>query len=272
MGFLSYKKKVEDIFVKNNIDKSEVNILFCETLNLSLDKLLLKTEITNSEKLKLNRYIKKRLSGEPIQKIFRRAYFFEYQFYINNNVLCPRPETELLVEECIKYTSEQTKVLDLCTGSGAIAVTIQKKTNAKVTASDISKKALYVARKNAKVLGTNVKFVQSDMFDRIDAKFDLIVSNPPYIPTAEIQHLDREVRNYDPTISLDGGISGLEFYKIIANNAKDYLNKNGKVLLEVGKGQAKTVAKMFTEQGFTTYVKKDYNNIDRIVVATMLEN
>ena len=271
MSIFEYKKKIEKKFLTHNIDKSEVNILFCEALGLDYTKLLSKTEITEQEKKLVEKALKRRLKGEPIQKIFKRAYFCDYQFFVNKNVLCPRPETELLVEECLKFANSKSKVLDLCTGSGAIAISLQKKLDAEVVCSDISSKALYVAKKNAKALGVKVKFIKSDMFENIKSKFDIIVSNPPYIPSRDIESLDREVKNYDPKISLDGGETGLDFYRIIAKNAKAHLTGNGKVLLEVGKGQAKKVKNMLEKVGFVCYIKKDYNNIDRIVVGELYD-
>ncbi len=270
MDFLSYKRNFEQAIIKNGIDKSEVNIIFCEALNLSYADLLKRTEIEPKEMRLLEKVLKKRMKGCPIQKIFKRAYFFDYVFYVNKSVLCPRPETELLVEECLKFAGKDSKVLDLCTGSGAIAITLQKKSNAIVFASDVSKKALRVAKKNAKMLNSKISFIKSDMFENISKKFDIIVSNPPYIKTSDIENLDTEVKDYDPIISLDGGDDGLIFYRNIASNAKQHLSAKGKVLLEVGIGQANIVKKMLEENGFVCYIKKDYNNIDRIVVGEIL--
>ena len=271
-----YKKNVEIIFKNNHIDVGEVNILFCEAFNCKQSELLLKKEISKKDQKRINGFIKKRLEGMPIQKIFKRAYFFDYTFFVNNNVLCPRPETEILTEECINYVNSiqkksnyACKVLDLCTGSGCIAITINKKTGAETFASDISSKALYVARKNCKKLGSKVKFIKSNMFKSIKQKFDVIISNPPYIKKGDISHLDREVKKYDPLIALDGGDDGLDFYRIIANQSKEYLNQNGKVFLEVGLGEAKLVSDMLTKNGFDCVIKKDYNNIERIVIGEL---
>lgn len=279
----SYKKEIEWIFEKNNIDKEEVNILFSEALNLSLSELVFKKEITKNEKSKIDYAIKKRLTGMPIQKIFKRAYFYGYTFFVNNNVLCPRPETELLVEEVLKNiehaknyekiiknkqkTSKKLKILDLCTGSGCIAIATKKNCDVEIFASDISKKALYVARKNAKYLDTKIHFIYSNMFENIKNKFDIIVSNPPYIKGKDIQNLDIEVKNYDPVLALDGGDDGLNFYRIISNQSKNFLNQNGVVILEVGLGQANAVIKIMSENGFDCEIKKDYNNIERIIVC-----
>ena len=267
--FIEAKKRLIELFKKNNIDLQEVNILFCEVLNCTQADLLTKVDLSVAEQKKLNYAVKKRLEGMPIQKIFRRAYFYDLVLYINNNVLCPRPETELLVEEVLKTSNEKSKILDLCTGSGAIALAIKKHTNAQVFASDISTKALYVAKKNAKNLNLQLKFIHSNLFDGIKQKFDIIVSNPPYIKTEDCKTLDVEVKNYDPIISLDGGANGLKFYEIIAKDAPKHLTKNGKIVLEVGMGQAQDVKKLLEKNGFVCYIKRDYNNIERVVVGEL---
>ena len=267
MKLLELKRELCQSFDVAKIDRQEVDILLCETLGISFSDLYKIDQIDAKIAQKVKKMAKKRQNGMPIQKIFKRAYFFDYVFFVNNNVLCPRPETELLAEEVIKIVEKQSSVLDLCTGSGCLAITIQKKTGAKVVASDISQKALYVAKKNAKSLDAYVKFVCSNMFEKIKGKFDIIVSNPPYIPTETCKTLDKEVKDFDPIISLDGGSDGLDFYKIICQNAKKYLNKNGKILLEVGINQAKSVENMLKNAGFCTKIKKDYNNIERIVIG-----
>lgn len=267
--FVEAKKNLIELFKKNNIDLQEVNILFCEVLNCTKADLMTKTDLSVAEQKKLNYAVKKRLEGMPIQKIFRRAYFYDLVLYINNNVLCPRPETELLVEEVLKTSNEKSKILDLCTGSGAIALAIKRHTNAQVFASDISKKALYVAKKNARNLNLQLKFFHSNMFDGIKQKFDIIVSNPPYIKTEDCKMLDVEVKNYDPIISLDGGANGLKFYEIIAKDTPKHLTKTGKIVLEVGMGQAQDVKKLLEKNGFVCYIKRDYNNIERVVVGEL---
>lgn len=267
--FVEAKKNLIALFKKNNIDLQEVNILFCEVLNCTKAELMTKTDLSVAEQKKLNYAVKKRLEGMPIQKIFRRAYFYDLVLYINNNVLCPRPETELLVEEVLKTSNEKSKILDLCTGSGAIALAIKRHTNAQVFASDISKKALYVAKKNARNLNLQLKFIHSNMFDGIKQKFDIIVSNPPYIKTEDCKMLDFEVKNYDPIISLDGGANGLKFYEIIAKDTPKHLTKTGKIVLEVGMGQAQDVKKLLEKNGFVCYIKRDYNNIERVVVGEL---
>ena len=270
MDLFEYRKNLKHIFAQNSIDEQEVDILLCEALQVGFADLFKGGDISQKDAKKIQSAVKKRLLGEPIQKIFHRAYFFDFVFYVNKNVLCPRPETELLVEESLRHIDSRSNVLDLCTGSGAIGVTIAKKANAVVTASDVSKKALYVAKKNAKKYGADIKFVESDMFEKIKQKFDVIVSNPPYIPTRQCALLTREVKDYDPILSLDGGQDGLDFYRIICKNARAHLNAKGQIFLEVGIGEAQTVAKMFENVGFLTKIKKDYAGIERIVIGELI--
>ena len=195
-------------------------------------------------------------------------------FYVDSNVLIPQPDTEILVEEVIKLCNENAEVLDLCTGSGAIGVSIAKNIkNAKVTMSDISEKALEIARKNVNnnECGDNCKFVLSNMFEKIEERYDVIVSNPPYIKTEVIKILDKEVQN-EPNIALDGGEDGLYFYRIIAENAYNYLNKGGILALEIGYDQKDEVINLLKlEDNYTDiYCKKDLSGNDRIIIAKII--
>ena len=171
-----------------------------------------------------------------------------------------------MVDEAKKYAFDGCNVLDLCTGSGAIAIAIQKETNANVVAVDVSKEALEVAKENAENNSAVIEFKASDMFSEIsDRKFDIIVSNPPYIRSGDISGLQGEVKNYEPVIALDGGVDGLDFYKIIARDISKHLNNGGVVLLECGYDQAKDVSALF--EGFEVEIIKDYSEIERIVKA-----
>ncbi len=156
------------------------------------------------------------------------------------------------------------------TGSGIIAITLAKQTKAKVFASDISESALAVARKNAKTQKVKIKFIQSDVFKNMKKeRFDLIISNPPYIPSKDILTLDDEVKKYDPLIALDGGDDGLFFYREIAENATRFLNKGGILVLEIGEDQGQSVKKLLQKNFETIRIKKDYSNNDRIVIAKL---
>lgn len=211
--------------------------------------------------------------GIPIQYITNNQEFMGLDFYVDSNVLIPQPDTEILVEEVIGLCKEESNVLDLCTGSGAIGVSIAKNIkNAEVTMSDISDKALEIAKKNAinNEVIDKCKFILSDMFENIQEKFDCIVSNPPYIKTEIITTLDKEVQN-EPYLALDGGEDGLYFYKFIAQNAYKYLNEKGILALEIGYDQKEEVIELLEKVGIykEIYCKKDLAGNDRIVVCKL---
>ena len=197
-------------------------------------------------------------------------------FYVDENVLIPRPDTEILVEEVIKIANKirAKKILDLCTGSGAISVALAKNiSNSKITAIDVSSRALNVAKKNAKInkVENQITFIKSDLFNNLSKeKYDIIVSNPPYIKRNIIKRLDKEVQK-EPYIALDGGIDGLDFYKRIINQAYEYLKYRGYLCLEIGYDQKEEVIKLIekAEVYRNTYSKEDLNGKDRIVVTKL---
>ena len=219
------------------------------------------------------RLIERRSKRIPLSYVIGTRDFFGLTFKVDENVLIPEQETELLVEEVIKH-SEGKSVLDMCTGSGCIAISIALFGKpSKVAASDISEKALDVARENAKSLKAGeISFIQGDMFENVTDKFDIIVSNPPYIETGEIDELMPEVRDYIPRLALDGDIDGLKFYRIISKEAVKKLNKNGRIFYEIGYNQSRAVASILLENGFTDVkIMKDYSGLDRIVMAKLDE-
>lgn len=219
------------------------------------------------------RLIERRSKRIPLSYVIGTRDFFGLTFKVDENVLIPEQETELLVEEVIKH-SEGKSVLDMCTGSGCIAISIALFGKpSKVAASDISEKALEVARENAKSLKAGeISFIQGDMFENVTDKFDIIVSNPPYIETGEIDELMPEVRDYIPRLALDGDIDGLKFYRIISKEAVKKLNKNGRIFYEIGYNQSRAVASILLENGFTDVkIMKDYSGLDRIVMAKLSE-
>ena len=219
------------------------------------------------------RLIERRSKRIPLSYVIGTRDFFGLTFKVDENVLIPEQETELLVEEVIKY-SEGKSVLDMCTGSGCIAISIALFGKpSKVAASDISEKALEVARENAKSLKSGeISFIQGDMFENVTDKFDIIVSNPPYIETGEIDELMPEVRDYIPRLALDGDIDGLKFYRIISKEAVKKLNKNGRIFYEIGYNQSRAVASILLENGFTDVkIMKDYSGLDRLVMAKLDE-
>ena len=210
------------------------------------------------------------IKGKPIQYIVNNQNFYGYDFYVDENVLIPQPDTEILVEEVIeigKKIDKKAKILDICTGSGAIAVSIRKNLECTMYAADISQSALEIARKNTVINNTEVSFIHSDMIENISGEFDMIVSNPPYIETETIKDLSDEVKN-EPILALDGGKDGLDFYRILVEQAGNYLKKNGILAVEIGYNQKKEVMELFEKSGFCdVYSKKDFGNQDRIVVG-----
>ncbi len=252
-------------------DASEADWLICEVLNISRGQLRLQTKITQSQKNAIENATNKRIKGEPITKIFGKTNFYGYEFKVTKDVLSPRMETEILVEQVLKYAKDKMNILDLCTGSGIIAISIAKNVNANVVATDISDKALLVAQENAQNNQVKVVFKNSNMFENLKKgkKFDIIVSNPPYIPSQDISKLDKEVKDYDPKIALDGGEDGLDFYRKIIKESVNFLSDKGMIFFEIGINQKKPIVKMLEENFDNIKVVKDYNRIDRVVYAKL---
>lgn len=209
--------------------------------------------------------------GKPLQYITHTQEFMNLNFYVDENVLIPQPDTETLVLQTIKkikpYENNNIKILDLCTGSGAIAISLAKafeNQNVQVYASDISSKALDVAKKNAKQNNVQINYINSDMFENIKEKFDIIVSNPPYIETKVINKLSKDVQS-EPYIALDGGEDGLKYYKIIANEYEKYLKEDGTLLLEIGYDQKQSVTELFINKKVECI--KDLAQNDRVIIV-----
>lgn len=206
--------------------------------------------------------------GYPLQYITHQQSFWGLDFYVDENVLIPQPDTEIAVERALKILRlrHNQRVLDLCTGSGAIAISVAVNSDAKVWASDVSEKALEIAKKNAIDNNADVNFILSNMFENIAGQFDIIISNPPYIETNTIPTLDLEVQN-EPHLALDGGSDGLDFYRTIANQAPDYLNEDGILILEIGYNQKEAVEDLLKANFINIETYKDYANNDRVIVA-----
>lgn len=238
-------------------------------LGIKRDKLKEDFLVSPSKIEQIDKIVNERITGRPLWYCIGDTEFYGYKIKVDERVLIPRPETELLVLNAIKLVKDGDKVLDLCTGSGAIAIAIKKEREVFVTAVDKSIDALTLAKENAKLNNAEIEFIESDMFSSLsDRKFDLIVSNPPYIKSEEILNLQKEVKDFEPVMALDGGESGLDFYKIIAVNVKQYLNPNGALLLECGIGQAEDIVKLL--DGFNSVeIIKDYENVDRIIKAVL---
>ncbi len=257
-----------------HIDEEEAEWIFSLTLDIPKSSVATEERIlTKAEVKEIIRIADERLTGRPLWYIIGDADFCGYKIKVDERVLIPRPETEEMVMMVVNAVEDGNSVLDLCTGSGAIAIAVQKEAEklgkkVKVTATDVCEGALTLAKENAEANGADVVFLQSDLFERIRGRFDLIVSNPPYIPTKEIPALQKEVKDYEPHLALDGGSDGLDYYRRIAKECKKYLNKGGTLILEVGAGEAAEVTKLFTGDCYSI-IAQDFNGIDRYVKIMM---
>lgn len=213
------------------------------------------------------RVLEKRAEHVPLQYITGEQEFMGMTFKVNSNVLIPRQDTETLVEETLKVIEPQMEVLDLCTGSGCILLSIMKNApTVRGTGSDISKQALLVAKENAKLHDLEADWVRSNLFDNVSGQYDVIVSNPPYIAQTELPTLMPEVGQFEPMQALDGGVDGLDFYRKITEEAPQYLKENGYLFFEIGYDQGQAVESLMREAGFTEVaVIKDLAGNDRVV-------
>jgi len=226
-------------------------------------------EVSESELEKVNELIRKRSERIPLQHLTSSQEFMGLDFYVNENVLIPRQDTEILVEEAMIEIMDGMRVLDMCTGSGCILLSLMKyKNEIEGIGADKSEKALEVAKINAEKLGIDATFLYSDLFENIEGKFDVIVSNPPYIRTKVIEELEAEVKDHEPMMALDGKEDGLFFYREITKKAKNHLFNGGKLLYEIGFDQGESVSQIMRENGFKNIrIVKDYAGLDRVVVG-----
>jgi release factor glutamine methyltransferase len=211
-------------------------------------------------------FVELRASHIPLQHITGTQEFMGLEFEVTKDVLIPRQDTEILVEEVLKVCEQKT-VLDMCTGSGCIIISLARLGNLKkATGADVSMDAIAIATKNAYKHNVDVEFIHSDLFQRINGVYDIIVSNPPYIPSGEIDHLMPEVRDHEPLVALDGEEDGLIFYRRIAVALKSYLKQDGYIFFEIGHNQGKDVKEILVKEGFRNVtVKKDLSGLDRVV-------
>lgn len=297
MNIQELRKTVHDKLIKCGIEDAsfKTDLLICHILNMSKTELLLKYNqiVDQDTEESINKSMLDIINGKPIQYIINKQEFMGLEFYVDENVLIPQPDTETLVEEAIKRiyamhknNKQKIKILDLCTGSGAIAISIDtyiknqieqgkmKNLKVEIVATDISEKAIEVAKRNAKLHNANIKFIVSDMFDNIyETDFDLIVSNPPYIETKTIPTLSKEVQN-EPHIALDGGEDGLELYRIIARQGFKYMKKEGSIIVEIGYNQKESIIQLFRKYREYVNIKclKDLGGNDRLVEITVAES
>lgn len=274
---IRYSKELEEI---SSTPRLDVETLIQKVLDVDRLYILLNLERTLSkdeEKL-FNEFINERLNNRPIAYIVGNREFMGLDFYVQEGVLIPRPDTEVLVEEVIELGKNKgpINILDIGTGSGAITVSLAKYLeNAKVTSVDISEIALEIGKRNATSnnVDDRITFIKSDLFTNIDknVKFDIIVSNPPYIKREVIETLDKQVKDFEPYNALEGGIDGLDFYRAITSQAKDYLKEGGILAYEVGHDQSEDVSKLMEKYGYTNiYTRKDLQQIDRVVIGSIL--
>ena len=266
----------------SNIINPELDseLLLSKALNKKREKILtnLKKEINKKQLDKFNLYLSRRKKKEPIAYILGFKYFWKYKFIINKSVLVPRPETEQIVEETLNYLSdnESKKILDIGTGSGCIIVSVLKeRSKCKAIAIDISSKALKVAKTNAKIhhLENKIKFINIDIDKFNYNKYDLILSNPPYISNIDLIRLDDDVRIYEPRESLSGGLDGYEEITKVIEKSSKLLKNNGKLIVEIGDTQKNNVLKLLKNNGF--YINKtgkDLSGRDRCIVSTKINN
>ena len=267
-------KNTKKRFADNGIDEEEAEWIFALSLGVPKSSVASGERILKASHAKeIIRIADERLTGRPLWYIIGDTDFCGYKIKVDERVLIPRPETEEMAMMVVNAAEEGNSILDLCTGSGAIAIAVSKELEkrgckVKVTATDVSEEALELAKENAQANDAEILFIQSDLFSRIRGRFDIIVTNPPYIPTAEIGKLQREVKDHEPMLALDGGADGLECYRRIAIEASKYLNRSGTLIMEVGEGEAAEVVKLFKGNAYSMIVK-DFNGVDRYVKIIM---
>ncbi len=228
-------------------------------------------KIENEQAEKYLACIQKRKQRIPLQHITESAWFMGYEFYVNSNVLTPRFDTEILVEAVSKRLKPKMEILDVCTGSGCILLSLlaeHKDWNLKGVGVDISQEALKVARKNKERLAVSAEFLESDLFSKVEGTYDIIVSNPPYIATKELDGLMPEVREHEPRIALDGMEDGLHFYREILRQADSYLKDGGWICFEIGYDQGAALEAMLLTHGYKdVHIEKDLAGLDRVAIG-----
>ena len=268
-AFDKYVKLLEENGFKDAA--SDILLLIYEIFDLDFSKwTMYKYEtIKDISKLEtLKKYVEKRLTNMPVQYIVNKAYFCGLPLYVDENVLIPRFDTEVLVEGVLNLGDKNKKILDVCTGSGAIAIALKKLGKfERVDALDISEEALKIAKKNAKALECDINFLKSDMFSSLTSenKYDIIVSNPPYIQSHIVDSLERQVKDFEPRLALDGDIDGMKFYKIIEKNFMNFLSPGGILALEIGYDEASDIKNLFEDK--KVIIKKDLAGLDRVAIV-----
>lgn len=268
----AYQFGVSELEKVNIVDaKIDARLLLEEVCGTNRNDLYVRPErvLTEEERNMYLSWIERRKSHVPLQHITGKQEFMGLEFKVNEHVLIPRQDTELLVEESLKYIHSGMRILDIATGSGCVLISLLKFSNAgEGIGVDIDFSALEVARENACRLDSSAKFIQSDLFEQVEGEFDIIVSNPPYIRTDVVHTLMPEVLEHEPRIALDGKEDGLFFYRKIIKEAKEYAHPETHLLFEIGFDQGEAVAQLLKEEGYIEIqVLKDYAGLDRVVKA-----
>lgn len=274
MKYIELRKKIEQLFDAEKIDDyADIDWIMVEILKVKRSMLPFYGEISSENENLIMEAVQKRLKHIPIAYIFGKTNFYGYDLKVNENVLIPRLDTEVLVEKVvddIKSQNKKVSVLDIGTGSGAIIISVKKETGANCFAVDVSKNALVIAKENAKDNNAEIEFVESNLFDNIkNLKVDYIVSNPPYIETEVVKGLEPEVVSNEPILALDGGEDGLDFYRKIVKDSKNHLNKNGRLYFEIGYNQGESVSSLMKDDFEEIEVIKDYGGNDRVVKGVL---
>ena len=262
--------------IKNPILDSE--LLLSKVLNKSREEILLNSNyiLKKKEINKFNSYLLRRKYNEPIAYILGFKYFWKYKFITNKSVLIPRPDTELIVEECLKYlpNNKSKKILDIGTGSGCIIISILKERSKCIaTALDLSNRALNVAKSNAKLhqLENKINFININIDKYNSCNYDLIISNPPYINNVDLSRLDNDIKFHEPKIALSGGFDGFRDIKKVIIKSKKLLKRNGKLIIEIGSKQKNQSIKILNENNFyINKISKDLSGKDRCIISTKL--
>lgn len=276
---MNYRKKFYDIYKNSDLDlyeiNSEIDFVIDILFGLKGVDFLFGKELNEEQCLKTAEILDKHvLSGIPLQYLLGQAFFCGNKYFVDKNTLIPRPETEFLVDACKKLftPADKIKILDIGTGTGCIAIELAKHfKGAEITAVDVCQPTLDTALKNAKKYNVEINFILSDIFSNVDEKFDLIVSNPPYISQAAVADVAEDVYEYEPHRALFAEDNGYYFYRQIVENAHKYLLSNGKVAFELGKGQYLKVSEFFKASNFIEIgTMKDCDDVDRIIFATLI--
>ena len=270
----------EKFLKKNNIHNPilDSELLLCKVLNRKREEILLNSNniLDPKEIITFNSYLLRRKKKEPIAYILGYKYFWKFKFKINKSVLIPRPDTELIVQEvlnCLPYNKSK-KILDIGTGSGCIVISIMKeRTRCVATALDLSIKAINVAKSNAKLhqLENKINFINIDIDKYNSSNYDLIISNPPYINSVDLNRLDDDIKLHEPKIALNGGSDGFRYIKKVIIKSKKLLKRNGKLILEIGSKQKNETIRILNENNYyINKLSKDLSGNDRCIISTKL--